>query len=223
MGHQITSSTGKERQTQTLGSWPYASAYRCTQQPTQATSVSTHSGCVGTRNAPVPGASGDRGNARRQPNNPLPEASGARPFPCALPSSFPSFPSSSFFFLSPFYPSLYPHFCSAAYGRPRSPLFVLSTLMGPDLRPRLWLTATRARRRGNTRDPLTPGLQKGGASAHQGPSGAGPGRARGHREGTTPILRPAPRNATTPRSPSGTWRPALSRARQGRAPPGGGT
>lgn len=66
------------------------------------------------------------------------------------------------------------------------------------LRPRLWLTATRARRRGEHQGPLTPGLQKGGASAHQGPSGAGPGRARGHREGTTPILGPAPRNATTP-------------------------
>lgn len=139
LGHHITSSLGKERQTQTLGSWPYASFFRCTQQPTQATSVATHPGCVGTRNAPAPGASGDRGNARRPLNNALPEASRARPFPCVLPYffllSFPSFPSSSFFFLSPFYPSFHPHFCSAAYGHPRSPLFVLSTPMRSDPGP----------------------------------------------------------------------------------------
>lgn len=153
---------------------------------------------MGTRNAPASGASGDRGNARRQSNNPLPEASRARPFPCALPSSFPSFPSSSFFFLSPFYPSLHPHFCSAAYGRPRSPLFVLSTLMCSDPVPEAAALAhcNQGAQEGEHQGPLTPGLQKGGASAHQGPSGAGPGRARGHREGTTPILGPAPLNAT---------------------------
>lgn len=193
--HHITSSPGKERETQTLRSWPYASSYRCTQQPTQATSVATHPGCVGTRNAPASGASGDRGNARRPLNNPLPEASRARPFPCVLPYFF----LPSLLFLPPpfssFLLSTHPSILISA-PRPTgthiplyssSPLLCTQTLA---LRPRLSPTATRARGRGSAKDPLTPGLQKGGPSAHQGPSGAGPGRSRGHREGTTPHPRP---------------------------------
>ena len=66
------------------------------------------------------------------------------------------------------------------------------------LRPRFSPTATRARGRGSAKDPLTPGLQKGGPSAHQGPSGVGPGRARGHREGTTPHPRPGDSNCHHP-------------------------
>lgn len=62
----ITSQARAERRnTQTLGSWLCASACRCTQQPTQATSISTHPGRVGTWDAPAPGASGDRGNPRQ--------------------------------------------------------------------------------------------------------------------------------------------------------------
>lgn len=181
---------------------------------------------MGTRDAPAPGASGDRGNARRPLNNPLPEASGVRPFPCALPSSFPSFPSSSFFFLSPFYPSFHPHFCSAAYGRPRSPLFVLSTPMRSDPGPEAVALAhcNQGAREGERQGSPHSKPPKGRSLCTPGPPR---GRVQVAPEVTArrlpPILGPVPRTATTPRSPSGTWRPALSRARQGRAPPEGGT